>query len=538
MTNTARTGDTLFVNGTVLTMDAAQPEAKAVLMRGERIVTAGDADALRDLAAPGARIIDLAGQTLVPGFNEAHNHMIDFGLSLAQVDCRAPGCGTIAEMQRRVAAGVAETRTGAWVRGRGYDDQALAERRHPTRADLDAVAPEHPVVIVNASGHLCVANSRALMLAGITGETQTPEGGGIVHDANGEPTGLLLETAQGLVTRLLPPPTSDELVAALGRCAQAYLAAGITSSADARVGTAEAMGAFQRATETGVNPLRTTLMMHHPLLPHLAAVGARTGFGSDRLRWGPLKIFIDGSLIGRTAAVTQPFLHDPQPDNLGLLMMGEAVFREIVMDAHRAGWQVAVHAIGDRAIALVLDAYEAALDAYPRADHRHRIEHCGILRPDLIARIAQRSVVVVPQPVFITEYGDSFIRHLGPERAALTYPLRSLLDANIPVVFSSDCPVSAFEPLKSIQVSVTERTGSGAPYAPSEAITVMEALRAYTVMGAYATFEETDKGTIAPGMLADFAVLAHDPRTVPTDEIAAIPVTQTWIGGEQAYTLS
>ncbi len=202
MTNTARTGDTLFVNGTVLTMDAAQPEAKAVLMRGERIVTAGDADALRDLAAPGARIIDLAGQTLVPGFNEAHNHMIDFGLSLAQVDCRAPGCGTIAEMQRRVAAGVAETRTGAWVRGRGYDDQALAERRHPTRADLDAVAPEHPVVIVNASGHLCVANSRALMLAGITGETQTPEGGGIVHDANGEPTGLLLETAQGLVTRL------------------------------------------------------------------------------------------------------------------------------------------------------------------------------------------------------------------------------------------------------------------------------------------------------------------------------------------------
>ncbi len=193
------------------------------------------------------------------------------------------------------------------------------------------------------------------------------------------------------------------------------------------------MGAFQRATETGVNPLRTTLMMHHPLLPHLAAVGARTGFGSDRLRWGPLKIFIDGSLIGRTAAVTQPFLHDPQPDNLGLLMMGEAVFREIVMDAHRAGWQVAVHAIGDRAIALVLDAYEAALDAYPRADHRHRIEHCGILRPDLIARIAQRSVVVVPQPVFITEYGDSFIRHLGPERAALTYPLRSLLDANIPI---------------------------------------------------------------------------------------------------------
>jgi len=528
-------GDTLFVNGTVLTMDAAQPEAGAVLVRGKRIVAAGDAAAMRTLAAPGARVVDLAGQTLVPGLNEAHNHMIDFGLSLAQVDCRAPGCGTIAEMQRRIAARVAATPAGAWVRGRGYDDQALAERRHPTRADLDAVAPDHPVVIVNASGHLAVANSRAFALAGITAATAPPEGGGIVHDANGEPTGLLLETAQGLVTGLLPPPSEDDLVAALGRCAQAYLAAGITSSADARVGTAAAMRAFQHATETGANPLRTTLMMHHPLLPHLAAVGAHTGFGNDRLRWGPLKIFIDGSLIGRTAAVSQPFLHDPQPDNLGLLMMGEAAFGEIVMAAHRAGWQVAVHAIGDRAIELVLDAYEAALAAVPRANHRHRIEHCGILRPDLIARIARLGVVIVTQPVFITEYGDSFIRHLGPERAALTYPFRSLLNAGIPMVFSSDCPVSAFAPLTSIQVSVTERTGSGASYAPGEAITVAEALHAYTVMGAYATFEEADKGAITPGMLADFAVLARDPRVVPPDEIAAIPVMQTWIGGELVY---
>jgi len=528
-------GDTLFVNGTVLTMDAAQPEAGAVLVRGKRIVAAGDAAAMRTLAAPGARVVDLAGQTLVPGLNEAHNHMIDFGLSLAQVDCRAPGCGTIAEMQRRIAARVAATPAGAWVRGRGYDDQALAERRHPTRADLDAVAPDHPVVIVNASGHLAVANSRAFALAEITAATMPPEGGGIVHDANGEPTGLLLETAQGLVTGLLPPPSEDDLVAALGRCAQAYLAAGITSSADARVGTAEAMRAFQRATETGANPLRTSLMIHHPLLPHLAAVGAHTGFGSDRLRWGPLKIFIDGSLIGRTAAVSQPFLHDPQPDNLGLLMMGEAAFGEIVMAAHRAGWQVAVHAIGDRAIELVLDAYEAALAAVPRANHRHRIEHCGILRPDLIARIARLGVVIVTQPVFITEYGDSFIRHLGPERAALTYPFRSLLNAGIPMVFSSDCPVSAFAPLTSIQVSVTERTGSGASYAPGEAITVAEALHAYTVMGAYATFEEADKGAITPGMLADFAVLARDPRVVPPDEIAAIPVMQTWIGGELVY---
>jgi predicted amidohydrolase YtcJ len=209
-----------------------------------------------------------------------------------------------------------------------------------------------------------------------------------------------------------------------------------------------------------------------------------------------------------------------------------------VMDAHAAGWQIAVHAIGDRGIEMVLDAYERALTAHPRADHRHRIEHCGILRPDLIARIARLGVVVVTQPIFITEYGDSFIRHLGEERAALTYPFWSLLNAGIPMVFSSDCPVSAFEPLKSIQVSVTERTGSGAEYAPAEAITVNDALHAYTVAGAFVTFEEHSKGSIAPGMLADFAVLDRDPRHAVPNEIADIPVAMTWIGGELAYERS
>ena len=216
-------------------------------------------------------------------------------------------------------------------------------------------------------------------------------------------------------------------------------------------------------------------------------------------------------------------------------MMSEEAFQGYVMDAHAAGWQIAVHAIGDRGIEMVLDAYERAIAAHPRADHRHRIEHCGILRPDLIDRIARLGVVVVTQPIFITEYGDSFIRHLGEERAALTYPFWSLVNAGITMVFSSDCPVSAFEPLKSIEVSVTERTNSSSEYVPAEAITVNEALHAYTVAGAFATFEEHTKGAIAPGMLADFVVLGSDPRHCPSNEIAAIPVIMTWIGGELVY---
>ena len=196
--------DTLFVNGTVVTMNPVHPQAEAVLVRGDRVVAVGQTADMNALAAPGARVVDLGGQTLLPGFNEAHNHMLMFGRALGQVDCRAPGCGTIAELQRRVAERAEETSGGGWVIGRGYDDQSLAERRHPTRYDLDAVAPDHPVVITNASGHLCVVNTRALALAGIVADTTPPEGGGIVHDESGQPTGLLLETAQA--TRHGPDP--------------------------------------------------------------------------------------------------------------------------------------------------------------------------------------------------------------------------------------------------------------------------------------------------------------------------------------------
>jgi predicted amidohydrolase YtcJ len=216
-------------------------------------------------------------------------------------------------------------------------------------------------------------------------------------------------------------------------------------------------------------------------------------------------------------------------------MMEQAQLDAYVMQAHRAGFQIAIHAIGDRGIEMVLDAYQKALDAYPRSNHRHRIEHCGILRPDLIDRIARMNVLIVTQPIFITEYGDGFIRHLGLERVQLTYPFRSLLDAGITVVFSSDCPVSSFEPLKSIEVSVTERTASGKSFALEEAITVDEALPLYTTAGAYSTFEEGIKGQLRPGMLADLVVLEQDPRGVEPEAISGIPVSMTIIGGETVF---
>jgi predicted amidohydrolase YtcJ len=522
-------------NGTILTMNSSEPSVEAVGVIGDRIVAAGSQRLVEDALPRGYRTIDLGGRFCLPGLNEAHNHMIGFGTALGHVEAGFPKVHSIEEIKRNVAERARNTPPGSWIQGRGYDDNKLDERRHPTRQDFDEVAPDHPVIIVNGSGHMSVVNSLALKLAGVTRDTPDPQGGHLVHDEHGELTGLLQESAQGLVRKIIPVPTVDDHVASLARCNDAYIAAGITSSQDASSSEPEAIEAYQRAVREGKLKLRTSMMIRENLLPHLIGLGIKQGFGNERLRVGPIKMFIDGSLIGRTAAVSQPFLEDPRDDNLGLTMMPREDFENYVWQAHSAGFQIAVHAIGDRAVGMVLDAYQKALERLPRANHRHRIEHCGILRPDLIERIAKMHVLAVTQPIFITEYGDGFIRHLGMARAQLTYPFRSLLDAGITIVFSSDCPVSAFEPLKSIQAAVTERTGSGRSYALEEAISVDEALPLYTVAGAYATFEEQLKGQLKPGMLADFAVLEEDPRTVDPMHLGEIKISQTIIGGETVY---
>jgi predicted amidohydrolase YtcJ len=527
----------LWFNANVRTMDPTRTRATAVVTVGDRIAHIGDAASARAWAHPGAEEIDLGGATMLPGFVEAHNHMIMYGLNLAAIDARYPGVTAIADITRAVAARAASQPAGTWIRSFGYDDNKLAEKRHPSRQDLDAVAPDHPVVLVNGSGHMAVANSLALRLAGIDRDTPDPMGGHIVKDAAGEPTGLLQETAQSAVRDLVPKPSVHDMVEALRACAARYMAAGITSSHTATVSTEQEMLAHQLAAESGACPVRTYLMVHEPLLDTIDALGIKTGFGDDRLRVGPIKFFCDGSLIGRTAAVTVPFLEDPNPGNLGLEMQPAADLERLVQQAHDAGFQVAIHAIGDRGIDIVVTAYEKALAANPRADHRHRIEHCGINRPDLLDRIQRGGFIAVSQPIFITEYGDGFLRHLGRERCQLTYPFRTFLDRNIPLVLSSDCPVSAFEPLKGMAATILEQTGSGQPYAPQEALTIDEAVYGYTMAGAYAAFEEDRKGSIEVGKLADFAILARDPWTVDPRDLPAIPVAMTVIGGQITHAL-
>lgn len=519
----------LLTNATVITLDPALPDATAIGVRDGRIAWVGAAADARTDFDGSYREVDLGGATVVPGFIDAHHHLMTLGYWMSQINCAYPEVKSIGDIVSAVRERVATTPVGDWVQGRGYDDNKLAEHRHLTRQDLDVVSPHHPVLIRNISGHMSVVNSVALRNAGIDRDTVSPFGGHIGLDADGEPTGLLQEKAQELLGIPFLSHDRTKLAGYLQAAGRAYLAAGVTSGHEAGIFHGSEFTVFQDAWANGTLPLRTYMMIRTPMLDALEQVGFHTGFGDDLLRVGSIKVISDGSLIGRTAAMSQPFVDS---EGLGLAMFTQEELNDIVWRGHRVGWQLAIHAIGDRAITMCLDAYEAALRQLPRADHRHRIEHCGVMRPDIVARMAELGVIPVGQPPFIHEFGDGFLEHLGRERCQLTYPLKTLLNAGIPVAGSSDSPVSSYRPLVGIQAAVTERTAGGASYAPAEALTVEEALRIYTRNGAYAAFDEHKKGTVTVGKYADFAVLGADPRTVPPDEIAAIGVVATMRGGE------
>ena len=528
--------DLLLTNATVASMRPSRPTDDAIAIIGDRIAWVGSAaDARRDVGRIG-RTVDLGGATVLPGFIDAHNHLILLGHWLNQVDCSAAAAPSVSGIIDAIAARARTVPAGTWIEGRGYDDTRLAERRHPSRADLDAATRDHPVLLHHISGHMSVVNSRGLDLAGISRDTSDPVGGRIDRDSgSGDPTGLLQEQAMSLIPVPFTPQDQASLQGSLRSGGQAYLKAGITSSHEAGIFSPPELGAFQTAWAEGWLAQRTYLMFRINFVPWIEELGLQGGFGDARLRFGAIKLVADGSLIGRTAAVSEPFLVDPAPDNVGLLTIPPDELHDLIWRGHRQGWQMAVHAIGDRAIETVLDGFERAMVRLPRPDPRHRIEHCGVLRPDLIQRIGQLGVIPVSQPPFITEFGDGFLRHLGHARCQLTYPLRAFFEARIQVAGSSDSPVSSYQPLLGIQAAVTERTADGAEFAPGERLTAEEAIRLYTIHAAHASFDERDKGTIEPGKLADLVILERNPMTVAPGSIGSIPVLATVVGGAFVY---
>jgi predicted amidohydrolase YtcJ len=542
--------DLLLVNANVLTMDPGRPRATAVAITGGRILDLPD---YPDRVSA-ERVVDLRGAALLPGFHDAHNHMTWFGLSLIEVDLRSPGIGSLDELYAAVARRAQATGPGEWVVGSGYDQNKIGG--HPDRDALDRVAPGRRVWLRHTSGHMCVVNGLVLADLGIdAGPVEVP-GGRVATDAADRPNGLLEERAQELVGRLVRPFPVAALADAIDQAGAQYLSEGITSCTEAGVAggwigqSPVEVAAYQAAREQGRLRVRVELMVAsdvlHPVIAHAddgldlgLDLGLRTGFGDDWLRLGAVKVFSDGSLIGRTAAMTEPFADAAEAgaagDGTGYLQADAGQLAETIIAAHRSGWQVATHAVGDRAIDVALDAYAQALSRYPRPDARHRIEHFAVARPDQVARAAQLGIIAVPQGRFASEIGDGMLAALGPGRHGWLYRHRSLLEAGLTLPGSSDRPVALGAPLLGIHDMVNRRTGSGVPYNPGEAISAQEAVRAYTYGSAYASHQEDVKGTIAPGKLADLVVLSEDPTAVAPDRIAGLEVLATIVGGQCGY---
>jgi predicted amidohydrolase YtcJ len=468
-----------------------------------------------------------------------------FGLSLTEVDLRVP---TLDDLYDAVAARAATVAPGEWVVGAGYDENKLGA--HPTREALDRAAGGRPVWLRHTSGHMCTVNTAVLSELGIADAPVDVPGGLVVVDDIGRPTGLLQEQAQQLMSRLVLPYPVATLVDAIERAGRVYLTQGITSVVEAGVGggwigkSPVEVAAYQQARDTGRLPVRVELMVAadalHPLTAHDSDdvvrgldLGIRTGLGDDRLRIGPVKVFSDGSLIGHTCAMTEDFAD--MPGNHGYLQDDADALTRTILEAHRSGWRVAAHAIGDAAIDLVLDAYDEAQARWPRPDVRHRIEHFGVSRPDQVTRAAALGVVPVPQGRFVGEIGDGMLRALGPARAGWAYRYRSLLDAGITPPGSSDRPVVDGSPLLGMHDMVNRLTHSGLPCGPEEAISGLEALTAYTLGSAYASHQERDRGTVAVGKLADLVVLSDDPATVDPTTIRDIEVLRTVLAGEVVH---
>jgi predicted amidohydrolase YtcJ len=530
--------DTVYVGARFLTGREFNPVDALAVHHGRVVALGGDA---RDLLA--RRRIDLGGAVVVPGFHDAHNHLAWFGMSLDELPLRVENVRSVDEIYAAVAARAAELPPGSWIIGSGYDQNKL-RGGHPSAEALDRVAPRHHVWLKHTSGHMCVVNSAVLTELDLD---HVPEGGDVVRDAAGKPTGLLREQAQLLLQPLVYPIPVDRVTRAIERANHALLAQGVTSVQEAGIGggwigrTPIELAAYQNARAEHVLDLRVTVMIAADAMHVLEVaeedeirfgldLGLRTGFGDDHLRIGAMKIFADGSMIGRTAAMVDPYTDD---GGLGYFQTSPEQLRETIGRAHRSGWQVATHAIGDRAVGEVLDIYEEVLTAHPRRDHRHRIEHCGVTRPEHVERIARLGVIPVPQGRFVRELGDGMVTAVGAERAEWCYRQKSFLDAGIELPASSDRPVVNGDPMLGLRDLVERRTATGAVVGAGERLSPAQALRAYTYGSAYAGFAEHRVGLLDLGYLADCAVLSADPLQV--EDLADVTVLATIVGGETVH---
>jgi predicted amidohydrolase YtcJ len=505
--------DLFLYNANIITFDPVKPRATTVEVKDGTILRVSNSDDRRNSAV---RRINCNGKTLIPGFNDAHCHILAFASSLLSVDCTPSAVSSITDIKNRIRKRVQTASDGEWIRAFGYDEFHLAERRHPNRFDLDEVSPDHPVKIMHRSRHACVLNSRALALVGITNETQEPQGGLIDRDLqSGRPNGMLFEM-NDYIENKIPPISSNEMERGIKLANEAYLSRGITSIQDATASNnLETWKLFRRLREADALMPRLSLMMGLQHLDELLEQGFIPRYGSNEMRLGALKV-----IISEARGTLYPSLDE---------------LKRMVAAAHGHGFQIAIHAIEETTVDAAVSALESIYDRLLKDNHRHRIEHCSICTDSLLDRMENIRALVVTQPSFIYHSGERYLETVPEEQLPLLHRISSFLKSGLKPCAGSDNPVAPLNPLLSIHAAVNRRTQDGNVFFPRERVLPSVALEMHTRSAAYASFDEGIKGMISPGKLADFTLLSDDPLKIAPEKIRDIKVDATIIGGEVVW---
>ncbi len=527
--------DLIVTNARVYTADESRPQVEAFAVRDGRIVFVGSQREAAVLKGAATRVVDAQGRTVIPGMVDAHAHFGGLAQKLRSVDL--VGTRSYDEVIARVVERARSIPKGSWIEGRGWDQNAWGDTRFPTHDKLSAALPDHPVVLERVDGHAVLANAAAMRIAALTSATKDPSGGKILRDAQGAPTGVLVDNANELVTRKVPAPTTAQFRAALVDAVSEIHRWGLTGVHDAGA-SRSAIDLYEEMAKSGDLNLRLYVMIgdDSAAVAHYLNVGPRSALYNGQLWVRAIKLYADGAMGSRGAALLEPYSDDP--NNTGLLLSAPAHIREVAERALKAGFQVNTHAIGDRGNRVVLDAYEAALRTVPTVDHRFRVEHAQILNYDDIPRFAQLGVIPSMQASHQSSDMYWIGKRLGSTRVLGAYAWRSLINSGVVIPNGSDFPVELVNPLISFHAAIARQDANDWPaggWFPEQRMTREEALRSMTLWPAYAAFQEKDMGSITAGKFADFVILDQDIMRVPAELVLRTKVLSTYVGGKEVY---
>ncbi|UCH96477.1 MAG: amidohydrolase [Candidatus Aminicenantes bacterium] len=524
--------DLILVNGHIFTVEKTQPWAQACAIKNGRFTALGDNNFIKKFQGKNTRIIDLNQSLAVPGFNDAHVHFLDGGLYLSGIDLR--GAADENEFKKRIQNYAGKLGKGEWILGGYWDHEAWPSKKHPTKELIDDITGDNPVLIYRLDGHIALANSLALKLSGITAATPNPQGGEIVKDPKtGEPTGILKDIAEDLVTNVIPPPSKDQLQKAIKKALAHANSLGLTSIQDNT--SAAIFEVYQELLEKNQLTVRINAWRHVDFLKNFEKIGIVSNFGSDMLRLGTIKIFVDGSMGAGTALFYDPYSDDKTTP--GIPIYPEETLYSLVKSIDKAGLQVAAHAIGDKANTWILNAFARAFKENGKREARHRVEHAQVVLPEDILRFRELGIIASIQPSHCIDDMRWAEKRIG-NRVKNSYLFNSFVKAGVKVAFGTDWPVESLDPMLTLYAAVTREFPGGGPgggWFPEEKITLEQAIEFYTLGAAYAEFQEKNKGSVKVGKLADLVVLDKNLFKIPTKEILNTKVDLTILGGKVIY---